>query len=234
MQNNDTISPIKQFFNNKWVRISLVIDLVLILVLIGVIIWQHTKVSTINLNITPLDATISINGDNSYKNGQYSVTPGSYQILISKEGLDTKSFTIDLSPGNTFSLSAFLSDSEKTFDFYKLRANFTSYAKLKEIASSNQNVTTDQDKSAESFIQQFEENYKLLNTALPIEYQESEGYGQDLSILKNITIKANYTCKYTLCIQAFIMGTNSQEFIDSLMREKGIKTEDFEVEYKYY
>ena len=129
---------------------------------------------------------------------------------------------------------SFLKSDNDNFDFYKLKTNYQSYKKLESIASSTNNVTTDHDTSAEDFIRKFQTNYDLLVTQLPIEYHESSGYGFDLEILKNITIKANYNCHATLCIQASAAGTNSKEFINSLLQEKGFKVEDFEIEYKFY
>ena len=62
----------------------------------------------------------------------------------------------------------------------------------------------------------------------------SEGYGADLQILENITIKANYNCNLTLCVQALIVVTENKDLIKSLMEEKGLNAEDFEIEYKFY
>jgi hypothetical protein len=233
MQDDSTLSPLQSFFRNKWVRLCLIFDALLLLVLIGVLIWQSTKVSTIDFDITPLDSAISINGK-QYTNGQYSITPGSYKVTITHEGLEAKTFDINISPQNSVSVSTFLSDEEKTFDFYQQRANYMSYKKLEEIASSNNNITTDHDTSAESFIARFQEDYEAFTTKLPIDYYESKGYGQTLEILKTINILAKDDCKYILCVQALIVGTNDQEFIKSLLKEKGINAEDFEIEYKYY
>lgn len=235
MQEGTITSPVQQFFRNKWVRVFLTIDILLIITLIAVSIWQNTtKIATINLDIAPTDSTITINGDNRYRSGQYSITPGTYDISVSHEGLDTKSFTIDISPQHVVSIRTFLKSNNDNFDFYKLKANYMSYKKLESIASSSNNVTTDHDTSAENFIQEFQKDYNLFATQLPIEYHESRGYGSDLEILKNITIKASYDCHATLCIQASAAGTNSKDFINSLLEEKGFKVEDFEIEYKFY
>ena len=234
MQNDVILSPVQIFFRNKWVRLFLIIDVIAVLVIIGILIWQTTKVSTINFDVTPIDSTISINGNSDYSNGEFSVTPGTYEITISHEGLKTKTFTIDVSPEHVVSISTFLSDEKNSFDFYKLRDNYMSYKKLEEIASSRNNITIDHDTSAESFIQKFQKNYNNFSTKLPIEYHKSEGYGAYLQILENITIKANYNCNLTLCVQALIVGTENKDLIKSLMEEKGLNAEDFEIEYKFY
>ena len=234
MQNNEGLSPIQIFFRNKWVRLSLVIDSILIIVLIGVLIWQNTKVSTLNLNIVPNDSVISINGDSRYQNGQYNVTPGTYNITLTHTDLEPKTFTIDISPHHVASITTFLSDQDHTFNFYKLRSNYSSYLKLTEIASAENNFTTDHDNSAEDFIQRFQESYNTFTTKLPIDYSESTGYGPNLEIQKNITLKANYNCSLTLCIQALAAGTSSKELINQILLDNGFNTEDFQIEYKFY
>ena len=230
----NSLSPMQIFFRNKWVRLILFVDIVLLLTAIALLIWQSTKVSTISFNVAPIDSTIAINGNQNYQNGQYSITPGTYNVTISHEGLESKNFTVDIAPQSVATISTFLSDADHTFDFYKLKKNYSSYAKLEEIASADNNMTTDQDTSAEPFIQKFQDSYTAMNTKLPIEYSESTGYGRTLEIHKNISIQAKTDCEYTLCVQAFIVGTDSEDFIKSLMQDKGINAEDFEIEYKFY
>ena len=234
MQHTQILSPAQIFFRNKWVRLIIAIDIIALIVLGLVLIWQTTKVSTVNFDITPLDSKISVNGNHSYQNGQYSLTPGSYEITISHESMTPKTFTVNIAPDTIVSVTTFLSDQDQTYDYYKLREHYMDYEKLAQIASSANNLTTDQDISAESFIAKFQKDYTDFSTKLPIEYRESEGYGQDLSIQKNITLKAKYDCNYTLCVQALVVGTDDESFIKSLLTDKGFNTEDFEIEYKFY
>ena len=234
MQHHSTLSPAQAFFRNKWVRLALVFDVILIIILVVVLIWQATKVSTISFDITPIDATISINGNSDYHNGQYPLTPGTYQVTISHAGLAPKTFTVDIVPDHVMSLTTFLTDETQTFEFYQQRANFTSYQKLAEIASMANNITTDHDTSAETFLTRFQSSYDAFTHKLPLEYREDEGYGQDRSILKNITFKAKYDCQLTLCIHALVVGTDDKAFINSILQQNGFNTEDFEIEYKFY
>ena len=234
MQNDATLSLVQIFFRNKWVRLILIIDVVILLIFIIALAWQTTKTSTINLNIVPFDSTISINGKSGYNNGEYSITPGTYEVAISHDGLESKTLTIDIPPKHVVSVTTFLSDADKTFGYYKLRENLGSFNHLAAIASTDNNITTDQDLSAEQFIRQFQEDYSIFTTKLPIDYQESSGYGQDLTITKNITIEANQNCKSTLCIKALVVGTQDQEYINNILRNNDINPEDYEIEYKFY
>ena len=70
MQYEDgNISPLKAFFKNKWVRLILILDIAAIIAIVVIIIINSTRVSTLVFDIAPLDATISVNGDEHYKNG---------------------------------------------------------------------------------------------------------------------------------------------------------------------
>lgn len=234
MQNTNDYSPVQAFLHNKWVRIVLIANAIIIIVIICLLIWQSTKVSTVNLNITPVDATISINGDKKYQNGQYSITPGTYNVTISHEGLEPKNFTIDVAPQSVVTISTFLSDADHTFDFYKLRKNYPSYAKLEEIASADNNITTDQDITAETFIKRFQEDYEALTTKLPIDHSETIYQDGFYEIKNSFNIIARNDCANTLCIQVNTLSANDKEYINAIIQEKGLNVEDFEIEYKYY
>lgn len=66
---NEGVSPLKAFFQNRWVRVVLVIDIVIIAAIIGIIIYNATKNAIISFAIAPIDATITVNGNSSYSNG---------------------------------------------------------------------------------------------------------------------------------------------------------------------
>lgn len=232
---NEGVSPLKAFFRNKWVRLVLVLDVVIVIFVIIAAIVKTTRTAVISFNVTPVDAKITIDGSGDYANSgeAYSLAPGTYEVQISHESLSPKTFTVSLEADRNTTITTFLHQ-DNDFSFYTLRDNFSSFEKLAEIASASDNQTTDHDTSAEAFIANFQESYNLYRTKLPIEYRESEGYGSNLSILKNITIRASYNCDITLCIQALMVGTDSEEFINTLLEEKGFNVEDFEIEYKVY
>jgi hypothetical protein len=215
------------------VRLILVLDAIAIICIVVALIIDSTKQSIITFNVVPADSQISLNGKSGYSNGSYRLVPGIYNVEISHEGLDTKKFKVDLEKDDISAIITFLHQGEN-FDFYTLRDNIGDYLSLAEIASAGYNQTTDQDISAEGFITEFQKNYDLYSAQLPIEYRESEGYGANLSILKNITIRADYDCDVTLCVEALMVGTDSRGFVNSLLQEKGFNVEDFEIEYKIY
>lgn len=236
MQNEDgSISPARAFFRNKWVRIVLIIDVIVLLIIIGLAIRNATKTSTINFNITPIDATISINGDTKYTNGQYAMTPGTYKITISHEGLESKTITVDLAPQYSTTVTTFLAGADNNFEFYELKENHESLQKLQEIASVNNNITTDQDISAADFIADFQKAYQLYQNELPIsyyEYKETAGSSPKYTTTKDISIMSSDECQKTLCLKAVMFMTDDKNFVENLLSEKGFDLKIFEVIYE--
>lgn len=62
MQNDESVSPVRQFFRHKWVRLILALDVVAIVAVVGILIWNATKTATINFSVAPIDASIQIGG----------------------------------------------------------------------------------------------------------------------------------------------------------------------------
>lgn len=222
------MSPIGSFFRNKWVRLILVIDVLAIIGIIAVIIYNSTKNSIINFTIAPIDATITVNGNSSYHNGSYQFHPGTYEITISHNDLDTKTFTINLQSNSNAAITTFLSKNGD-FGFYELKDNYTSFLMLSRIAASSDNQTTDHDNSAESFIADFQRNYELRQTQLPVSYSE---YNEDGKLSKYISVRSNDRCIITLCLKALIYNESDKLLVDSLLQGKGFRLEDFEIEYE--
>lgn len=235
MQNQEGLSPIQLFFHNKWVRLALVFDIILLAILILLLVWQSTKVSTISFDVTPLNSIISINGDNHYRNGSYSITPGTYEIAISHDGLNTKTFKVDIAPQHIVSLTTFLTDNNN-FDFYKLRDNYMSYKKLSEIASANNNITTDHDASAEEFVKKFNQQYRLLTTSLPIEYasydHDIDGWDSLKTQFFIVQPQEKNLCAKTLCVQALIGSNDEKDLVNKTLIENGFDVNELEILYE--
>ena len=183
MQEGD-ISLVGKFFRNKWVILTLFINVVIIIFIIIIIINKATQTAVLNFTITPVDATITVNGSGGYENtGQalendqnsgrfYSFTPGTYEIQISHPDLDTKIITVDLKPNSNTTVTTFLSKDNDLY-FYTLKDNSGSFYRLVSIASASNNQTTDHDTSAESFISQ-QERQDSINKITPIRFSICE------------------------------------------------------------
>jgi len=226
------ISPAKVFFQNRWVRVIAVINVVIIITIIAISIDRANKTAAISFNVAPIDVEITVNGSNNYENsGQvYYFIPGVYEVSISRDGLDTKTFTVNLDPGHNTTVSTFLSH-DGGFYFYALRDNFGSFERLAQIASKENNMTFDHDSSAEEFIEDFQRNYYLFTTQLPATYSE---YDSDKKLKRYITVRDSYECDVTLCLKAILLEEEDKTMAISLLEGKGFNVKDFEIKYEIY
>lgn len=233
------ISPIGKFLRNKWVWLTAAIDIIAIIVIVALYATKATATATISFNVAPVDATITINGSNDYKNnGQaYSIAPGTYEIQISHADLDTKTLTVNLEANHNTEIITFLSK-DNGFYYYTLKDSMGSFYRLASIASADNNQTTDHDTSAETFIVDYQKQYKLYSTELPIDYTEriiSEERGRGVAY--SLTIRQasdKKPCTLYLCIEAFMSLTDDKSLVESKLREKGFKVEEYEIIYKIY
>lgn len=233
---NEGVSPLKAFFQNRWVRLVLVIDVIAIIAIVAIIIYNSTKNAIISFTIAPIDATITVNGNSNYHNGSFQVHPGTYEVVISHDNLDSKTFTVELQPNSNVAITTFLANGGN-FDFYELKDNYSSYLMLERIASAGDNQTTDNDTSAEAFIKKMEYNTELYQKELPIDHTEYTLSGNRGTMAYDITIRQALnkdSCTKYLCIEAFMILTDNKELVNSMLKDAGFNLEDFEVEYKIY
>lgn len=234
MQNDGSISPVRQFFRNKWVRIILAIDVLAILVVIGMIIWNATKTATINFDVAPIDAIIQIDGKGDYQNGTYHVHPGNHKITISHDSLTTKTFNIELQSGYSTALITFLSDNGN-FSFYELINNYTSFEKLSSIASKENNITTDQDKTAEDFITNTKHIMSIMEK-MPIKGYVYANNNANASSA-GFTIRdgrSKMECQRAACLLVNYYGNGYEETVKKKITEAGYNPSDYQIIYERY
>ena len=245
----DNSSPMKTFFRNKWVRLFLIVDAIAIIAVVVFAVNNVLKTSVLNFNVTPLDAKILVNG-REYENGAYRVMPGKYEVEISHEGMTTKAFTVELGWEEIANMTVYLvGDGEidatlsgvndPRFEFYKLKDNYGSYTKLAEMATPGNNVTYDQDVSAEEFVVGVEGAMGLMRE-LPIIRQLSHFFPETgVKHIDKITIMngeryddgsdcETYLC---LCIEYYNDGVVDNYYdlaVDKIL-EAGYDIEDYEV-----
>ncbi len=236
MQNDSLESQIKIFFKKRWVRAILIIDAIAIAIIVGVMVWNATKTATLILNVAPVDAKIQI-GSGSYQNGTYKMHPGVYDVVVSRDGLDTKTFTVDLGSGSAVYFSVFLKSGEDNFDFYTLDDNFESFRKLAEIASEKDNNTFDSDLSAESFVADYQKKYdEYISGVFPINYSAYDEVDNGRVLTTDVTIRrgSDDICEHTLCLEALMVFTDDADLVYDLLEENDLAPEDYEIHYKYY
>ena len=235
MQNDGSISPVRVFFRSKWVRIILIIDVLAVIAVIGVLIWNATKTATINFNIAPTDAKIQIDGRGEYYNGSYQVHPGKHTITISHDGLETKNFEIDLKSGYDTTLAAFLKGTNNSYEFYELKDNYESFQKLAQIAGKDNNITTDHDTSAEEFIADFQHTLTIMDT-LPIKgyvYADPSVNSSTAGFaIRNGISKEG--CEMTACLLVNYYGKDYESAVEKAITDAGYNPADYQLLYERY
>ncbi len=227
---------IGMILKNKWVRVFLAADAVIVIIVAIIAIINAGKTATMMINVAPLDAEVLVGGQ-KYEAGAHQMNPGEYSVKISREGLDAKEFKINVAGDSITNLVTFLSDGGD-FDFYTLAGNYPSFYKLSEIAGAGNNVTTDHDTSAEEFITEFQKAYALYYSELPINYTEYENMGNKRLLTTDVTLqRVQDGCMKILCIDALMVlpdGVDGEGLANRLLTEKGLNLEEYEIRYKTY
>ena len=237
MQNDGSASPLRQFFRNKWVKLIIVIDIITIIAVVAILVSNATKTTTINFNVAPVDAKIQLNGQGDYSSGSYQIHPGNYEATVSHDGLESKTFNLDLQPGYNTTLTTFLKGAGDDFDFYTLRVNYDSLQKLISIASEDNNLTTDQDPSAYQFIADYHKASQLYDTlpimdTTPSKYGRTAGARYEYDTLKIEDGFGLDQCIHTLCLHITDTSGEKEDFALSVIKKFGYDPKAYQIIYE--
>lgn len=194
-----------------------------ILAVIGVIIaiiYHHQQTASIDIQVTPIDATISINGKNYENLTSHNMLPGDYHVVISMDGMQEKELDFTLEKDGFYKLQAYLLDENGGFDYYLNHPGDELI--LSEIAD---------DKKSKEFVKKYEKATSILNE-LPIEY---DSYTPDFAFYTQFKIAYSdkEDCPKVACLDVIDSTGNSEEAAIQLIRDKGFNPDDYEITYIY-
>lgn len=231
---NGSVAPIRAFLAKKWVKVALVLDVILIvgLVIFGVV--QSGRNAIIDFEVTPLDAEISLNGRGGYKNGEYKVFPGEYQVEVSYEGMETKTLNVNVGANDYVTVATFLKG-EDGFSYYELRDNYSDYESLKEMAAKGDNRTYDGDTSAEGFLSDMERVLSI-SGKFPI---KGYVYGDPESNFSTAGFAirdgaGRDECERIACLLVNYYGVDYETAVMERIREAGYAPTDYQIVYERY
>ena len=168
------------------------IDVLLLVVVVFCAINYFRKTSTVVVKYAPLDATLKIDGS-VYAAGSYKITPGAHKIELSRDGFDTKTYTVTIRDDSIFKLYNYLtsSDSDDPFEkYYSIQAATPLY----DIA----------DDAADAFLSRHSDQYNLVEKYLPIRHVSG-----DDSLVYWVLNRSERSCQKLACVNV-ILGSNTR------------------------
>ena len=234
MQEGMNNSLLSNFFHNKWIRLILLINFVIVVVVIAIAIYNNTKSAIVTFDIAPTDAKISINGDTHYANGSFRMLPGKYDVVISCDGLDSKTINLDLASHSSTLITIYLSaDGGKDYSFYEMRDNIGSARRLLAMMGSEDDIVYDDDYSANSFVSKFGVDLDLFDNKLPLRETVHESPDVGGRIASAISIEKSDLCEKYLCISVKAYGVEDVEKrAKELLEGAGFDLNYLEIKYE--
>ena len=244
------VSPVRAFFRNKWVRLILVIDVLVLVAMVVIMVINAMKTAVINISVTPLDAVVMVDG-HEYENGwSYRLMPGEHEVAISHEGFVTKTFNVEIGSDEIANMTTYLVGegefeastagvNDPRFEWYKLKDNYGSFTRLAEMATPGNNITYDQDVRAGEFVEEVQKALGLMGE-LPIIRQISHYFPETgvkhidkITIMNGTKYDDGENCKtyLCLCIEYYDDGVvdNYYDLAVDKVLEAGYDVEDYEV-----
>lgn len=153
---------------------------VTIVVLMGIILVALTiphedDKALLDILVSPVDAKIVV-GDSEYRNAIYEMTPGHYEVVVSRDGFKTVETELDIIKGGTVGLYLYLEPTNNSWGFYSKRENLASLDTLLRLKG-------------------FDNSGEVWTPALPLN-QESEGAREETD---RFTIRSIMPMRFSQC-----------------------------------
>ena len=219
MYDSQNLSLVQAFFKNKWVRLVLVFDALLVVALVGVMIFENTKSAMVDILTVPSVAKVRIGGG-EYKSGAYKIHPGDYEATVTAEGFVSKTVSVSAREGEISKVWVYLVPEEGNMNYYAQHEEDWENMKLID------------DEEAKRV-------YKILaiQEELPMDYIEREVDDEgEMSLKKDITISANNRgeCRAYYCLKVATILDKNEDVVKKMLTDKGFELNDYEVEWKVY
>lgn len=223
MYDAQNLSPLQAFLRSKWVRVVLVVDVLLVLLLIGVAIFQNTKTATVDILTVPSVAKVKIGGG-EYESGAYRIHPGDYEATVYADGFVTKTVPVEARAGEISKVWVYLMPEEGNLNYYAQHEEDWENMRLLD------------DEEAQRM-------YRLLSISdvLPLYYTEhffdTDG---EISMEKDVIVttlssKNDFNCQEYYCLQASTYLLDEDEnIIRKMLAEEGYDLDDYGIEWRVY
>lgn len=212
--------------------------ILLIVALISFFIYQYLHSATVIIQVAPINAHITLNGK-EVGNGLLKTSPrDDAEVVISAPGFKSKTFTINLQRGYTSNLIAYLVPEDNNWEYYEKSDHRDSLSillsnngyEILNLYQSSDNITTDQDSSANTLIEKLS-----IKSITPITFSIC-GQPATRSNCDSIAIDYEYSseCDDELCLaisgRKSKLDTETLNIIRSKLAESGYNLDN----YKYF
>ena len=206
---------------HKILSVLLFLNVVAILVAILIIVVQVSKTATVDIMVSPMAATIELNGT-KYENMQsHNIAPGDYYVKISMEGMQTKEFDISLDKDEFKRIWVYLLDEGGGFEYYMNHPDDLTI--LEDVA----------DDEAKAFVAKYREK-EAAEQNLPISYTASQANNGFGFISLSIDLGNDEDCQAEAgsCIVIYDTTGGNYDMAVNMIQENGINPEDYEIIYR--
>ena len=198
----------------KYRKIIIIVLAIAIFIPVVITIVNLCRTSTLSVLVTPLDSTISINGQ-TYKNGTYRFFPGVVSVKIEHPDLDTKEYELELKPFSTILLYDYLI-SDHDFSYYSSHKD--DYEALKFV----------HDEDALEYINH-QEAANDITEILPINTLKQSPSGYNRVTIKNASSESK--CTSTVCLK-ITDDSENHSASSNVLEDYGYSIDDYQVFYE--
>lgn len=178
------------------------------------------KSATLNIDIAPLYATVSID-DKTYSNhSKVKLKPGNYSATISAPDFEPQSINFSLSRHENFDLRTYLLDSNSDLSYYETNSDDLYY--LREYLHNHSD-----DELLSTFLTEYDKKRSVRNI-LPL-YDIDQSTGESYYIFFETSLP---TCNRLYCLQ---IGASSKTVFPTALaqlRSHGYNPDDYQIIYK--
>lgn len=206
-----------EFFKKHAFLCVIVFDCLLIAFTITVSILKVSKNAFVEIAVTPLDATLTIDGKVYENNSTVNFYPGTYHFKLEKEGLETKEEDIELVGGYTIYYSEYLTGKDGDLSYYLTHPE--DYMFMNAYIRSSE---------TEDFLNNVNKMLSITND-LPFTYYKSAPVRQeDISFMIRIgDFQTCYGKRYCLLVEG--TSNSTKELIFNTIREHGYDPEAYDI-----
>lgn len=206
-----------EFIKRHKIATLVTINLVALIIAIVIIIIHLAKTATIDINVAPNDATITLNGRKYDNNTSHDVLPGNYHVKIAMDGMQTKEYDISLERNGFIRIWDYLLDEKGGFDYYLTHPD--DMATLAEL---------DIDQKVKGIVNYYN-RITSIRDMLPLEYYERFEVDKPLGVF--IEEDPNDCDSKALCLVVY-GGEKNRDIALKLIKEAGYDPEDYGIRFE--